>query len=295
MYAKDNVDRSRGPFIVPGGNPSPETHPMTSSQMIQQMQSTRVPVTQRATTPNTQQGLRQAAEQSNFTPAQARLLAAHGMNQSGQVGNSQEIAQAKSELMAENMQRYGSSMGQEQVAELTNAMDHTFEQAARADSGHVQQFLQPVSSWNATHGDAAPSGGFGTPGFEDNSQQSALIGGMWQTNVPAAQQTATPRSREELTQAAAQSHLTPAQTRMLAAHGQDNQSRPTAQREMAEAKQQLLEENTQKYGRTMSKAQVQDLTEAMNHNFEQAARAEGGKVSQFLQPVRAWNVSQGSR
>lgn len=295
LYAKDNVDRSRGPFIVPGGNPSPETHPMTSSQMIQQMQSTRVPVTQRATTPNTQQGLRQAAEQSNFTPAQARLLAAHGMNQSGQVGNSQEIAQAKSELMAENMQRYGSSMGQEQVAELTNAMDHTFEQAARADSGHVQQFLQPVSSWNATHGDAAPSGGFGTPGFEDNSQQSALIGGMWQTNVPAAQQTATPRSREELTQAAAQSHLTPAQTRMLAAHGQDNQSRPTAQREMAEAKQQLLEENTQKYGRTMSKAQVQDLTEAMNHNFEQAARAEGGKVSQFLQPVRAWNVSQGSR
>lgn len=295
LYAKDNVDRSRGPFIVPGGNPSPETHPMTSSQMIQQMQSTRVPVTQRATTPNTQQGLRQAAEQSNFTPAQARLLAAHGMNQSGQVGNSQEIAQAKSELMAENMQRYGSSMGQEQVAELTNAMDHTFEQAARADSGHVQQFLQPVSNWNATHGDAAPSGGFGTPGFEDNSQQSALIGGMWQTNVPAAQQTATPRSREELTQAAAQSHLTPAQTRMLAAHGQDNQSRAAGQREMAEAKQQLLEENTQKYGRTMSKAQVQDLTEAMNHNFEQAARAEGGKVSQFLQPVRAWNVSQGSR
>lgn len=270
LYAKDNVDRSRGPFIVPGGNPSPETHPMTSSQMIQQMQSTRVPVTQRATTPNTQQGLRQAAEQSNFTPAQARLLAAHGMNQSGQVGNSQEIAQAKSELMAENMQRYGSSMGQEQVAELTNAMDHTFEQAARADSGHVQQFLQPVSNWNATHGDAAPSGGFGTPGFEDNSQQSALIGGMWQTNVPAAQQTATPRSREELTQAAAQSHLTPAQTRMLAAHGQDNQSRAAGQREMAEAKQQLLEENTQKYGRTMSKAQVQDLTEAMNHNFEQA-------------------------
>lgn len=295
LYAKDNVDRSRGPFIVPGGNPSPETHPMTSSQMIQQMQSTRVPVTQRATTPNTQQGLRQAAEQSNFTPAQARLLAAHGMNQSGQVGNSQEIAQAKSQLMAENMQRYGSSMGQEQVAELTNAMDHTFEQAARADSGHVQQFLQPVSNWNATHGDAAPSGGFGTPGFEDNSQQSALIGGMWQTNVPAAQQTATPRSREELTQAAAQSHLTPAQTRMLAAHGQDNQSRAAGQREMAEAKQQLLEENTQKYGRTMSKAQVQDLTEAMNHNFEQAARAEGGKVSQFLQPVRAWNVSQGSR
>lgn len=295
LYAKDNVDRSRGPFIVPGGNPSPETHPMTSSQMIQQMQSTRVPVTQRATTPNTQQGLRQAAEQSNFTPAQARLLAAHGMNQSGQVGNSQEIAQAKSELMAENMQRYGSSMGQEQVAELTNAMDHTFEQAARADSGHVQQFLQPVSNWNATHGDAAPSGGFGTPGFEDNSQQSALIGGMWQTNVPAAQQTATPRSREELTQAAAQSHLIPAQTRMLAAHGQDNQSRAAGQREMAEAKQQLLEENTQKYGRTMSKAQVQDLTEAMNHNFEQAARAEGGKVSQFLQPVRAWNVSQGSR
>ena len=295
LYAKDNVDRSRGPFIVPGGNPSPETHPMTSSQMIQQMQSTRVPVTQRATTPNTQQGLRQAAEQSNFTPAQARLLAAHGMNQSGQVGNSQEIAQAKSELMAENMQRYGSSMGQEQVAELTNAMDHTFEQAARADSGHVQQFLQPVSNWNATHGDAAPSGGFGTPGFEDNSQQSALIGGMWQTNVPAAQQTATPRSREELMQAAAQSHLTPAQIRMLAAHGQDNQSRPAAQREMAEAKQQLLEENTQKYGRTMSKAQVQDLTEAMNHNFEQVARAEGGKVSQFLQPVRAWNVSQGSR
>lgn len=295
LYAKDNVDRSRGPFIVPGGNPSPETHPMTSSQMIQQMQSTRVPVTQRATTPNTQQGLRQAAEQSNFTPAQARLLAAHGMNQSGQVGNSQEIAQAKSELMAENMQRYGSSMGQEQVAELTNAMDHTFEQAARADSGHVQQFLQPVSNWNATHGDAAPSGVFGTPGFEDNSQQSALIGGMWQTNVPAAQQTATPRSREELTQAAAQSHLTPAQTRMLAAHGQDNQSRAAGQREMAEAKQQLLEENTQKYGRTMSKAQVQDLTEAMNHNFEQAARAEGGKVSQFLQPVRAWNVSQGSR
>lgn len=295
LYAKDNVDRSRGPFIVPGGNPSPETHPMTSSQMIQQMQSTRVPVTQRATTPNTQQGLRQAAEQSNFTPAQARLLAAHGMNQSGQVGNSQEIAQAKSELMAENMQRYGSSMGQEQVAELTNAMDHTFEQAARADSGHVQQFLQPVSNWNATHGDAAPSGGFGTPGFEDNSQQSALIGGMWQTNVPAAQQTATPRSREELTHAAAQSHLTPAQTRMLAAHGQDNQSRAAGQREMAEAKQQLLEENTQKYGRTMSKAQVQDLTEAMNHNFEQAARAEGGKVSQFLQPVRAWNVSQGSR
>lgn len=295
LYAKDNVDRSRGPFIVLGGNPSPETHPMTSSQMIQQMQSTRVPVTQRATTPNTQQGLRQAAEQSNFTPAQARLLAAHGMNQSGQVGNSQEIAQAKSELMAENMQRYGSSMGQEQVAELTNAMDHTFEQAARADSGHVQQFLQPVSNWNATHGDAAPSGGFGTPGFEDNSQQSALIGGMWQTNVPAAQQTATPRSREELTQAAAQSHLTPAQTRMLAAHGQDNQSRAAGQREMAEAKQQLLEENTQKYGRTMSKAQVQDLTEAMNHNFEQAARAEGGKVSQFLQPVRAWNVSQGSR
>ena len=265
LYAKDNVDRSRGPFIVPGGNPSPETHPMTSSQMIQQMQSTRVPVIQRATTPNTQQGLRQAAEQSNFTPAQARLLAAHGMNQSGQVGNSQEIAQAKSELMAENMQRYGSSMGQEQVAELTNAMDHTFEQAARADSGHVQQFLQPVSNWNATHGDAAPSGGFGTPGFEDNSQQSALIGGMWQTNVPAAQQTATPRSREELMQAAAQSHLTPAQIRMLAAHGQDNQSRPAAQREMAEAKQQLLEENTQKYGRTMSKAQVQDLTEAMNH------------------------------
>ena len=295
LYAKDNVDRSRGPFIVPGGNPSPETHPMTSSQMIQQMQSTRVPVTQRAMTPNTQQGLRQAAEQSNFTPAQARLLAAHGMNQSGQVGNSQEIAQAKSELMAENMQRYGSSMGQEQVAELTNAMDHTFEQAARADSGHVQQFLQPVSNWNATHGDVAPSGGFGTPGFEDNSQQSALIGGMWQTNVPAAQQTATLRSREELTQAAAQSHLTPAQTRMLAAHGQDNQSRPAAQHEMAEAKQQLLEENTQKYGRTMSKAQVQDLTEAMNHNFEQAARAEGGKVSQFLQPVRAWNVSQGSR
>lgn len=295
LYAKDNVDRSRGPFIVPGGNPSPETHPMTSSQMIQQMQSTRVPVTQRATTPNTQQGLRQAAEQSNFTLAQARLLAAHGMNQSGQVGNSQEIAQAKSQLMAENMQRYGSSMGQEQVAELTNAMDHTFEQAARADSGHVQQFLQPVSNWNATHGDAAPSGGFGTPGFEDNSQQSALIGGMWQTNVPAAQQTATPRSREELTQAAAQSHLTPAQTRMLAAHGQDNQSRAAGQREMAEAKQQLLEENTQKYGRTMSKAQVQDLTEAMNHNFEQAARAEGGKVSQFLQPVRAWNVSQGSR
>lgn len=295
LYAKDNVDRSRGPFIVPGGNPSHETHPMTSSQMIQQMQSTRVPVIQRATTPNTQQGLRQAAEQSNFTPAQARLLAAHGMNQSGQVGNSQEIAQAKSELMAENMQRYGSSMGQEQVAELTNAMDHTFEQAARADSGHVQQFLQPVSNWNATHGDAAPSGGFGTPGFEDNSQQSALIGGMWQTNVPAAQQTATPRSREELMQAAAQSHLTPAQIRMLAAHGQDNQSRPAAQREMAEAKQQLLEENTQKYGRTMSKAQVQDLTEAMNHNFEQVARAEGGKVSQFLQPVRAWNVSQGSR
>lgn len=295
LYAKDNVDRSRGPFIVPGGNPSPETHPMTSSQMIQQMQSTRVPVIQRATTPNTQQGLRQAAEQSNFTPAQARLLAAHGMNQSGQVGNSQEIAQAKSELMAENMQRYGSSMGQEQIAELTNAMDHTFEQAARADSGRVQQFLQPVSNWNAAHGDVAPSGGFGTPGFEDNSHQSALIGGMWQTNVPAAQQTATPRSREELTQAAAQSHLTPAQTRMLAAHGQDNQSRPAAQREMAEAKQQLLEENTQKYGRTMSKAQVQDLTEAMNHNFEQAARAEGGKGSQFLQPVRAWNISQGSR
>lgn len=295
LYAKDDVDRSRGPVNAPERNPSPETHPMTSSQMIQQMQNTRVPVTQRATTPNTQQGLRQAAEQSNFTPAQARLLAAHGMNQSGQVGNSQEIAQAKSELMAENMQRYGSSMGQEQVAELTNAMDHTFEQAARADSGHVQQFLQPVSNWNATHGDVAPSGGFGTPGFEDNSQQSALIGGMWQTNVPAAQQTATPRSREELTQAAAQSHLTPTQIRMLAAHGQDNQSRPAAQREMAEAKQQLLEENTQKYGRTMSKAQVQDLTEAMNHNFEQAARAEGGKVSQFLQPVRAWNVSQGSR
>lgn len=295
LYAKDDVDRSRGPVNAPERNPSPETHPMTSSQMIQQMQNTRVPVTQRATTPNTQQGLRQAAEQSNFTPAQARLLAAHGMNQSGQVGNSQEIAQAKSELMAENMQRYGSSMGQEQVAVLTNAMDHTFEQAARADSGHVQQFLQPVSNWNATHGDVAPSGGFGTPGFEDNSQQSALIGGMWQTNVPAAQQTATPRSREELTQAAAQSHLTPAQIRMLAAHGQDNQSRPAAQREMAEAKQQLLEENTQKYGRTMSKAQVQDLTEAMNHNFEQAARAEGGKVSQFLQPVRAWNVSQGSR
>lgn len=295
LYAKDDVDRSRGPVNAPERNPSPETHPMTSSQMIQQMQNTRVPVTQRATTPNTQQGLRQAAEQSNFTPAQARLLAAHGMNQSGQVGNSQEIAQAKSELMAENMQRYGSSMGQEQVAELTNAMDHTFEQAARADSGHVQQFLQPVSNWNATHGDVAPSGGFGTTGFEDNSQQSALIGGMWQTNVPAAQQTATPRSREELTQAAAQSHLTPTQIRMLAAHGQDNQSRPAAQREMAEAKQQLLEENTQKYGRTMSKAQVQDLTEAMNHNFEQAARAEGGKVSQFLQPVRAWNVSQGSR
>ena len=82
---------------------------------------------------------------------------------------------------------------------------------------------------------------------------------------------------------------------MLAAPGQDNQSRPAAQREMAEAKQQLLEENTQKYGRTMSKAQVQDLTEAMNHNFEQAARAEGGKGSQFLQPVRAWNISQGSR
>lgn len=295
LYAKDDVDRSRGPFNAPGGNSSPETQPMTSSQMIQQMQSTRVPVTQRATTPNTQQGLRQAAEQSNFTSAQARLLAAHGMNQSGQVGNPQEIDQAKSELMAENMQRYGSIMSQEQVAELTNAMDHTFEQAARADSGHVQQFLQPVSNWNATHGDAAPSGGFETPGFEDNSQQSALIGGMWQTNVPAVQQTATPRSREELTQAAAQSHLTPAQTRMLAAHGQDNQSRPAAQREMAEAKQQLLEENTQKYGRTMSKAQVQDLTEAMNHNFEQAARAEGGKVSQFLQPVRAWNVSQGSR
>lgn len=295
LYAKDDVDRSRGPFNAPGGNLLPETQPMTSSQMIQQMQSTRVPVTQRATTPNTQQGLRQAAEQSNFTAAQARLLAAHGMNQSGQVGNPQEIAQAKSELMAENMQRYGSSMSQEQIAELTNAMDHTFEQAARADSGRVQQFLQPVSNWNAAYGDAAPSGGFGTPGFEDNSHQSALIGGMWQTNVPAAQQTATPRSREELTQAAAQSHLTPAQTRMLAAHGQDNQSRPAAQREMAEAKQQLLEENTQKYGRTMSKAQVQDLTEAMNHNFEQAARAEGGKGSQFLQPVRAWNISQGSR
>lgn len=295
LYAKDDVDRSRGSFNAPGGNFSPETQPMTSSQMIQQMQSTRVPVTQRATTPNTQQGLRQAAEQSNFTPAQARLLAAHGMNQSGQVGNPQKIAQAKSELMAENMQRYGSSMSQEQVAELTNAMDHTFEQAARADSGRVQQFLQPVSNWNAAHGDATPSGGFGAPRFEDNSHQSALIGGMWQTNVPAAQQAATPRSREELTQAAAQSHLTPAQTRMLAAHGQDNQYRSAAQREMAEAKQQLLEENTQKYGRTMSKAQVQDLTEAMNHNFEQAARAEGGKVSQFLQPVRAWNVSQGSR
>lgn len=293
LYAKDDVNRSRGPFTGSGGNPSAETQPMTSSQMIQQMQSTRVPVTQRATTPNTQQGLRQAAEQSNFTPAQARLLAAHGMNQSGQVGNPQEIAQAKSELMAENMQRYGSNMSQEQVATLTNAMDHTFEQAARADSGHVQQFLQPVSNWNAAHGFTATSTGAEEPASASESSQSALIGQMWQTSVPAQQQAETHRTGAELRQAATQIQLTQAQTRLLAAHGDNNYFSFAARREKEVAQRQLLEENTQKYGQNMSKEQIQELTNAMNHNFEQAAHAESGKVTQLLQPVRAWNASQG--
>lgn len=293
LYAKDDVNRSRGPFTGSGGNPSAETQPMTSSQMIQQMQSTRVPVTQRATTPNTQQGLRQAAEQSNFTPAQARLLAAHGMNQSGQVGNPQEIAQAKSELMAENMQRYGSNMSQEQVATLTNAMDHTFEQAARADSGRVQQFLQPVSNWNAAHGFTATSTGAEEPASASESSQSALIGQMWQTSVPAQQQAETHRTGAELRQAATQIQLTQAQTRLLAAHGDNNYFSFAARREKEVAQRQLLEENTQKYGQNMSKEQIQELTNAMNHNFEQAAHAESGKVTQLLQPVRAWNASQG--
>ena len=293
LYAKDDVNRSRGPFTGSGGNPSAETQPMTSSQMIQQMQSTRVPVTQRATTPNTQQGLRQAAEQSNFTPAQARLLAAHGMNQSGQVGNPQEIAQAKSELMAENMQRYGSNMSQEQVATLTNAMDHTFEQAARADSGHVQQFLQPVSNWNAAHGFTATSTGAEEPASASESSQSALIGQMWQTSVPAQQQAETHRTGAELRQAATQIQLTQAQTRLLAAHGDNNYFSFAARREKEVAQRQLLEENMQKYGQNMSKEQIQELTNAMNHNFEQAAHAESGKVTQLLQPVRAWNASQG--
>lgn len=293
LYAKDDVNRSRGPFTGSGGNPSAETQPMTSSLMIQQMQSTRVPVTQRATTPNTQQGLRQAAEQSNFTPAQARLLAAHGMNQSGQVGNPQEIAQAKSELMAENMQRYGSNMSQEQVATLTNAMDHTFEQAARADSGRVQQFLQPVSNWNAAHGFTATSTGAEEPASASESSQSALIGQMWQTSVPAQQQAETHRTGAELRQAATQIQLTQAQTRLLAAHGDNNYFSFAARREKEVAQRQLLEENTQKYGQNMSKEQIQELTNAMNHNFEQAAHAESGKVTQLLQPVRAWNASQG--
>lgn len=293
LYAKDDVDRSRGPVNAPENNPSAETQPMTSSQMIQQMQSTRVPVTQRATTPNTQQGLRQAAEQSNFTPAQAQLLAAHGMNQSGQVGNPQEIAQAKSQLMSENMQRYGSGMSQEQVATLTNAMDHTFEQAARADSGHVQQFLQPVSNWNAAHGFNATSNVAEEPASASESPQSALIGKMWQAKVPAQQQAETHRTGAELRQAATQIQLTPAQTRLLAAHGDNNYFSFAARREKEVAQKQLLEENTQKYGQNMSKEQIQELTNAMNHNFEQAAHAERGRVTQLLQPVRAWNASQG--
>lgn len=121
------------------------------------------------------------------------------------------------------------------------------------------------------------------------ARANELIREMHDVEVPSMHKDFSVNTQDELREVAKVANLTPAQTNLMIQYGQGDETMAGNRAAMKSAREQLLEENTRLYGKTMSKEQIEDLTKAMDHNIGEATKVDTSNVTQYLQPVKAWN------
>lgn len=121
------------------------------------------------------------------------------------------------------------------------------------------------------------------------ARANELIQEMHDVEVPTMHKDFSVNTQDELREVAKMANLTPAQTNLMIQYGQGDETIAGNRAAMKSAREQLLEENTRLYGKTMSKEQIEDLTKAMDHNIGEATKVDTSNVTQYLQPVKAWN------
>lgn len=121
------------------------------------------------------------------------------------------------------------------------------------------------------------------------ARANELIKEMHSVAVPTMHKDFSVNTQNELREVAKVANLTPAQTNLMIQYGQGDETIAGNRAAMKSAREQLLEENTRLYGKSMSKEEIEDLTKAMDHNIGEATKVDTSNVTQYLQPIKAWN------